>query len=203
MPPTITAATGIDALTHALEAYVSTRANDISDALAEKAITGIFKYLPLAYDEGSNLLFREKMQNYSAIAGMAFTNVSLGIVHSMAHVIGGKFGISHGLANGILLPYVVAYNSVEPYAAERYGEIAGMMGKADILEAIQELERSLGIPTSLKEVIHNKEEFMENLMDLADTAKADGCTKTNPRIPTTAELVELFRNTYDGKLVKP
>lgn len=202
MPPSTTAATGIDALTHALEAYVSTRANEVSDILAEKAVIEICKYLPLAYMDGNNLAYREKMLVYSAIAGMAFTNVSLGIVHSMAHTVGGMYGVPHGLANGIILPYVIEYNMKSERARERYNGLARSIGGNSLTDIVKELNQRIGIPENLKEVINNDESFEKNLREMAEVSKNDGCTKTNPVLPEIEELIELFKAVYYGKQVK-
>lgn len=199
MPKKITAETGVDALTHAIEAYVSNRANDVSDTLAEKAILEIFKYLPLAYKNGDNLLYREKMLNFSMIAGLAFTNVSLGIVHSMAHTIGGEYGVPHGVANGILLPYVVEYNMQRDYAKERYSYLAEKLGGKDFAELVRGLNAEIGIPEKLKDVVNNDEDFEKNIRKIAEIAKNDGCTKTNPVIPEVDDLVELFKTAYYGR----
>lgn len=199
MPKKITAETGVDALTHAIEAYVSNRANDVSDTLAEKAILEIFKYLPLAYKNGDNLLYREKMLNFSMIAGLAFTNVSLGIVHSMAHTIGGEYGVPHGVANGILLPYVIEYNMQRDYAKERYGYLAEKLGGKDFAELVRGLNAEIGIPEKLKDVVNNDEDFEKNIRKIAEIAKNDGCTKTTPVIPEVDDLVELFKTAYYGR----
>lgn len=199
MPEHITADTGIDALTHALEAYVSNRANDLSDTLAEKAAVEIFKYLPLACRHGEELLYREKMQNFSMIAGIAFTNVSLGIVHSMAHTVGGKYGVAHGLADGIILPYIVEYNMQSEEAKKKYDNLAKILGGEDFAEMVRNLNRELNIPANLKEVINNDEDFEKNLEYLATIAKNDGCTKTNPVIPDVEGFKELFKKAYYGK----
>ncbi len=199
MPKKITAETGVDALTHAIEAYVSNRANDVSDTLAEKAILEIFKYLPLAYKNGDNLLYREKMLNFSMIAGLAFTNVSLGIVHSMAHTIGGEYGVPHGVANGILLPYVIEYNMKRDYAKERYGYLAEKLGGKDFAELVRGLNAEIGIPEKLKDVVNNDKDFEKNIRKIAEIAKNDGCTKTNPVIPEVDDLVELFKTAYYGR----
>ena len=198
MPPHVTAYTGIDALTHAVEAYVSTRANDFSDTLAEKAIRWIAEYLPQAYKNGSDLVAREKMQLASAMAGMAFTNVSLGIVHSMAHTFGGRYGVDHGLSNGILLPYVIEFNMRDERARSRYAALARLVGRESFLDYVKELNRQLNIPDNFRSVIGQDESFEKHIRTLAETAKADGCTKTNPVIPEVEELIALFRTVYYG-----
>lgn len=196
MPKKITAETGMDALTHALEALVSQRANFLSDILAKPAIADIVEYLPKAYDDGSNMLYREKMLNASTIAGIAFTNVSLGIVHSMAHTLGSIFMIPHGLANAVLLPYVMEFNCAEPYAKKAYDEMAKIVGASDMVEVVKDLRAKTGIPDKLSELIPNKEEFMAKLDEMGEMAKADGCTKTNPVIPTVEQIKELYIKAY-------
>lgn len=216
-PAGITADTGLDVLTHAIEAYVSTQATDFTDALAEKAIKTVFEYLPKAYKEGNDEEARQKMHNASCIAGLAFTNASLGINHSMAHILGGKFHIPHGRANAILLPYVIEYNAdlkttyTKDYtrAAERYAEIARLLnltrscnvkeGVRCLIEGIQNLIKSLGIPVKIKDAGVSSEEFNSIVKEMSEVALKDGCTPTNPRIPTVNELKELFIKSYNGK----
>ncbi len=199
MPPQITAETGLDALTHALEALVSTRANYLSHILAVAAAKDIIHYLPQTYQDGSNLEYREKMLNASMTAGLAFTNVSLGIVHSMAHTIGSLFGISHGLADAVLLPYVIAFNRIEESARATYDAFAREIGREDIVEVVKELNRSLGIPASFGDIIKNQEEYIIKLDTMAEMAKKDGCTKTNPVIPGKDEFKSLFMKAYRGE----
>ncbi|MGL4730272.1 MAG: 1-propanol dehydrogenase PduQ [Clostridium sp.] len=217
VPNFITADTGMDVLTHAIEAYVSTESSDYSDALAEKAIKLVFEYLEKAYVNGADLEAREKMHNASCIAGMAFTNASLGINHSMAHIIGGRFHIPHGKANAILLPYVIEYNADLPgfnshdysETAKKYAEIARFLnlttsksireGVKALTRAIIALKKKLQIPTGLKDVQVDRNEFEQNLEDLAVIAIKDGCTATNPREPRVDELKELFKLVYEGK----
>lgn len=198
MPPHITAETGMDAMTHALEALVSNRANYISDVLCEKAISDIKENLPVAYNHGDDIKAREKMLNASMIAGMAFTNVSLGIVHSMAHTVGGKFHVAHGLADAIILPYIIEFNSANTDAKAKYDAMAQKIGFDSMTKAIKELNQKLGIPKTLSEVITDKVSY-ENALDyMSNAALADGCTKTNPVIPTVEQLKELFIKVYMG-----
>ncbi|GAA0786260.1 1-propanol dehydrogenase PduQ [Hathewaya limosa] len=217
VPAGITADTGLDVLTHAIEAYVSTQATDFTDALAEKAIKTVFEYLPKAYKEGSDEEARQKMHNASCIAGLAFTNASLGINHSMAHILGGKFHIPHGRANAVLLPYVIEYNAdlkttyTKDYtrAAERYAEIARFLnltrscnvkeGVRCLIEGIQNLIKSLGVPAKIKDTGVSTEEFNSLVKEMSEVALKDGCTPTNPRIPTVNELEELFIKSYNGR----
>lgn len=198
MPAHITAETGMDALTHALEALVSNRANYVSNIFATKAAQDIIATLPAACENGQDLKARETMLNASMVAGMAFTNVSLGIVHSMAHTIGSYFHVAHGLADAILLPYVMEFNRGEAYAGEAYDKLAASIGSTDLTETIKDLNKKVGIPSSLKAVIEDEEAFMSMMDKLTEGAKADGCTKTNPIIPTEEQLKELYIKAYRG-----
>ncbi|WP_035172471.1 bifunctional acetaldehyde-CoA/alcohol dehydrogenase [Caldanaerobius polysaccharolyticus] len=219
VPKSVTADTGMDVLTHAIEAYVSVMASDYTDALAIKAIELVFKYLPRAYENGMDKEAREKMHNASCMAGMAFTNGFLGINHSMAHILGGKFHIPHGRANAILMPYVIRYNATEPTkftsypkyeyykAPERYAEIARHLGlKADTVEegvkslinAIVDLMKKLDMPLSLAEAGINRDTFAREVNDMANIAFLDQCTGSNPRYPLVKELEELYWKAYDG-----
>lgn len=195
----LTANTGVDALTHAIEAYVSRNANDFSDALAEKATQMIFKYLPLAYAEPDNLFYREKMQNASCIAGMAFASVSLGIVHTIAHAFGGLFHVPHGLANAVTLPYILDYNKADEKTAAKYHRLEELCGFADLKEAVLELRKTVGIPHTMKEVVNKDEEFESNMKPLLAHAFNDRCTPPNPITPTEEDMERLFKLVYYGK----
>lgn len=196
MPPKITAETGMDALTHALEALVSQRANYLSDILAFAAAEDILINLPRAYAEGNNMASREIMLNASFTAGIAFTNVSLGIVHSMAHALGSGFNISHGLANATLLPFVMEFNLRSKEVKERYARLGKAVGSKDLIATVREMNENLGIP-SLKKLVA-QDAFQEKLDFLSALALKDGCTKTNPVIPTVEELKTLFLKGYEG-----
>lgn len=198
MPAHITAETGMDALTHALEALVSNRANYVSNVFATKAAQDIISTLPAACENGQDLKAREIMLNASMAAGMAFTNVSLGIVHSMAHTIGSYFHVAHGLADAILLPYVMEFNRGEAYAGEAYDKLAASIGSEDLTETIKDLNKKVGIPSALKAVIEDEAAFMGMLDKLTEGARADGCTKTNPIIPTAEQFKELYIKAYKG-----
>ena len=198
MPPHITAETGMDAMTHALEALVSNRANYVSDILAERAVVDIADALPRAYADGHDIAARETMINASMIAGMAFTNVSLGIVHSMAHTIGGLFHVAHGLADAVILPYVIAFNSGDERARGIYTDMARRMGGADMALIIRDLNSRLHIPVSFKELIPDEAAYMARVAEMAPMALADGCTKTNPIIPTVEQMEALLRQVYTG-----
>ena len=221
VPPTITANTGLDVLTHAIEATVSIMASDYTDALAMKAIEMVFEYLPRAYKNGSDAVAREKMHNASCMAGMAFTNAFLGVNHSMAHKLGGEFHVPHGAANALLLPYVVEYNgektpskfvSFPKYekfiAPEKFAGIAKHLGlKAStpeegvksLVAAIRKLMKELEMPMTLKEFGLDEKEYLAKLDYLADKAFEDQCTTANPRLPLVSEIKELYRKAYYGK----
>ncbi|MFP3122628.1 bifunctional acetaldehyde-CoA/alcohol dehydrogenase [Ectobacillus funiculus] len=219
VPPHITADTGMDVLTHAIEAYVSILANDYTDGLALKAIQLVFEYLPRAYKNGSDAEAREKMHNASAIAGMAFANAFLGINHSLAHKLGAAFHIAHGRSNAILLPHVIRYNAKKPYkhalfpkyehfvADERYAQIARVLGLPartveegveSLVQAIIKLGKELDIPMSIAAQQVNKEMFEGQVMELAERAFEDQCTTANPKLPLVTELAEIYRQAYEG-----
>ncbi|MGI5957908.1 MAG: iron-containing alcohol dehydrogenase [Massiliimalia sp.] len=202
MPPKLVAHTGMDALTHAIEAYVSTVASPFTDPLAIKAIQMVMQYLPASYNGCS--AGREQMHYAQCLAGMAFSNALLGIVHSMAHKTGAAFStghIPHGCANAIYLPYVIKYNAKDMRAAKRYEDIANALG-LDGVEAlcarIDEFNQRLNIPKTLKEFGINEAEFKEKLSDIAKNAIGDACTGSNPRIPTQEEMEKLFTCIYYG-----
>ena len=220
LPKSITADTGMDVLTHAIEAYVSNMASDYTDGLAEKAAELVVKYLKTAYDEGTNKNARERMHNASTIAGMAFTNAFLGINHSLAHKMGAEFHLPHGRINAILLPYVIRYNSSKPtkfvsfpkyeyfIADEKYYQLAKKLGlKADskeeginsLIEKIKEMNSHMNIPKSFKEAGIEEEEFLAKVDMLADRAFEDQCTTANPRLPLVSELKQILLDSYYGK----
>jgi len=198
MPPFLTASTGMDALTHAVEAYTSNRANYVSDILAIQAVKDIVENLELAYNNPSDMVYREKMLNASVVAGMAFTNVSLGIVHSIAHTLGSYFHVPHGVANAMLLPYVIAFNSQNEDAKEKYSQLAEKCQKESFLDAVKAMNKNMNIPSTLKEYIKNDEEFENKLEELAAMSLKDGCTKTNPLIPTFEEFKTIIKAAYYG-----
>ena len=223
LPKSITADTGMDVLTHALESYVSNMASDYTDGLAEKAAELVVEYLVEAYEHGDNKLAREKMHNASTIAGMAFTNAFLGINHSLAHKIGAEFHLPHGRINAILLPYVIKYNSSKPtkfvsfpkyeyfIADEKYAAIAKKIGlKADTVEEginslitkIQEMNEKLNIPKSFKDAGIDETEFTAKVDLIADRAFEDQCTTANPRVPLVSEMKQILIDSYYGNEVK-
>lgn len=217
VPKAITADTGLDVLTHAIESYVSIMASDFTDGLAIKAIQLVFEYLPRAYKNGSDRVAREKMHNASCIAGMAFTNAFLGINHSLAHKLGGEFHIPHGRANAILLPHVIEFNAQLPtkfvsfpkyetfIADKKYAEIARYLGLpaktteegvASLVKAIRDLMKELEIPMAIKECGVGEEQFKAKVAELADKAFEDQCTPANPRMPLVKELEEIYRRAF-------
>lgn len=220
LPKAATADTGMDVLTHALEAYVSNMANDYTDGLCLQAMDLVFSYLKRAYENGGkDVKAREKMHNASCIAGMAFTNSFLGLNHSMAHKLGGEYHIPHGRANAILLPHVIAYNAAKPVkfstfpkyeyfvADAKYAKAArflGFGGKTDeesvnnLIEAIRQLMRDLNMPMSIKECGVDETVFMANLRKLSDNAHDDQCTGANPKYPLVGEIMEIYRKAYNG-----
>ena len=221
LPKSITADTGMDVLTHALEAYVSNMASDYTDGLAEKAVELVFKNLRDAYNDGSNKYAREKMHNASTIAGMAFTNAFLGVCHSMAHKIGAEFHLPHGRINAILLPYVIKYNGVddptkfvsfpkyEYYVAKhKYAEISRRMnfpaftddeGLESLVREVDKLRADIGIPKSFKEAGIDEKEWLAKVDILADRAFEDQCTSANPRVPLVSEIKQILLDSYYGK----
>lgn len=217
IPKSVAADSGIDVLTHAIEAYVSVMASDYTDALAMKAIELVFKYLPLSY-KFADKEARERIHNASTIAGMAFTNAFLGINHSLAHKLGGKFHIPHGRANAVLLPHVIAYNASVPnkftsypnyeyYTAHlKYQQIAKSLGLPaknteegvkSLIKAIYDLMRELNMPLTISECGIDKNEFFAVVDELAEQAFEDQCTTANPRMPLIEELAQIYRDAYD------
>ncbi|GAB6139194.1 iron-containing alcohol dehydrogenase [Halanaerobaculum tunisiense] len=199
MPANITANTGLDVLAHAVEAFVSTGASDYTDSLALKSIKLVFEYLPQAYQDGDDMEAREKMHNASTIAGMAFSNSSLGIVHSLAHKIGGELHVTHGLANAILLPYVIEYNYEA--AGDKFARAEDALGVDNLADAIRELNEELDIPNSFSEIDwmdFTEEDFREVLDRMAANAYEDPCTATNPEEPTVEDMKELYKQAFYG-----
>ena len=208
MPAKLTAHTGMDAMTHAIEAYVSTLICEYTDPLALKAIEMVFDYLPASYR--CNMEARAKMHDAQCLAGMAFSNALLGIVHSMAHKTGAAFStghITHGLANAMYLPYVIKYNAKDPVAAKRYAEIARFVGlggaseKAlinSLCEKINEFNVILNIPATLKDFGIKEDEFKEKIATISENAVGDACTGSNPRTIDPATMERLFTCIYYG-----
>ena len=219
-PKGLTSASGIDALTHALEAYASVMATDYTDGLALKAMKNIFTYLPTAYENGDDPIAREKMANASTMAGMAFANAFLGVCHSMAHKLGAYHHLPHGVANALLINEVMKFNIAEaprkmgtfsqyqyPQALERYAECArfvGVSGKNDMdvfekfLEKIDELKAAVGIKKTIKDYGVEESAFLETLDKMVEQAFDDQCTGANPRYPLMSEIKEMYLKAYYG-----
>lgn len=199
MPASLTANTGLDALTHAVEAYVSRLANDFTDAMAEKAAQMIMEYLPKVAASPDNQDYRGKMQNASTMAGMAFATVNLGVAHSIAHAFGAVFHVPHGLANAITLPCSIAYNRASEVAAAKYARLEKLCGVADLKEAVEALRAELHVPASMREVVKDDEKYEQMADLLVNHAMADLCSMTNP-VPLTPETMkELMDQVYYGK----
>ena len=221
-PKGLTSASGIDALTHALEAYVSIMATDFTDGLALTAVKNIFNYLPRAYENGANdPVAREKMANASTIAGMAFANAFLGICHSMAHKLGAYHHLPHGIANALLIEHIMRYNADPapvkmgtfsqypyPHALERYCEVArfvNITGKDDqevfenFIKAIADLKETVGIKRTIKEYGVKEEDFLATLDEMVENAFNDQCTGANPRYPLMSEMKEMYLKAYYGE----
>ena len=221
LPKTICADTGLDVLTHATEAYVSTLANDFTDGLAIQAIKMVFEYLERSYKNGQNdPEAREKMHNASCLAGMAFANAFLGMNHSMAHKVGAEFHVPHGRANAILLPYTIRYNGQKPQklstwpkynyyrADERYASLAKMLGlPATTVEegvdsyakACGELAKRVGIKMNFEAQGIDREYYMSQVEKLSYLAYEDQCSPANPRVPMVEDMQKILRDAYDNK----
>ena len=222
MPKGLTVASGIDVLTHAVESYVSTLATEFTQPISLEAMKLVFDFLPESVENGAKAInAKEKMANASCLAGMAFANAFLGICHSLAHKLGGKFHVPHGIANAMILNEVIKFNAVEnpvkmgvfpqykyPDAKNRYAKIAdflGLGGKTEdekiekLLKAIDELKMRIGIPMSIKEFGVPEKDFLEAVDQLALDAFDDQCTGANPRYPLVTELKEVYLRAYYGK----
>ena len=222
MPKGLTSASGIDAMTHALEAYASMLATDYTDGLALQALKNIFTYLPRAYEHGAaDPVAREKMADASTNAGMAFANAFLGICHSMAHKLGAFHHLPHGVANALLITHVMTYNACPcptkmgtfsqytfPHTLERYADIADALklgGNTNeeklqkLLGAIETLKASVGIPKTIRECGVDEAKFLETLDEMVEQAFDDQCTGANPRYPLMSELKQLYLDAYYGK----
>lgn len=219
LPRVAVADTGMDVLTHAIEAYVSVMASDYSDALAVKAIQLVFEYLVKSANEADPIA-REKMHNASTLAGMAFANAFLGINHSLAHKWGAQYGTPHGRTNAILLPHVIRYNAKKPtkfasfpkydhfIADKRYAEIARILGLpsrtteegvTSLINAVRDLNRQLGLPQTFQEIGFDAKEFEAGVESLADRAFEDQCTTANPKMPLVSELADVYRDAFYGR----
>ena len=223
MPKGLTSSSGIDAMTHALEAYASVMATDYTDGIALKAIQTIFDYLPRAYEDGPHdPKAREKMANASTMAGMAFANAFLGISHSLAHKLGAYHHIPHGIANALVITDVLRFNAVEapqkmgtfpqyeyPNTLRRYAEIADFLhlgGSNDeeklelLIEKIEELKKTIGIKATIRDYGVEEDKFLATLDEMTEMAFDDQCTGANPRYPLMSELKDLYLKAYYGEV---
>ena len=221
-PRGLTAASGIDAVTHALEAIASMMATDYTDGLAKQALKTIFEYLPRAYDNGQNdVEAREKMANAATMAGMAFANAFLGVCHSMAHKLGAFHHLPHGVANALMIDEVLRFNAAEvpakmgtfpqythPHTLARYAEVAdylGIKGRDDaqklknLIKAIDELKARVGIKPTIRDYVPDEKDFLDRLDDMVEQAFDDQCTGANPRYPLMSEIKQMYLNAYYGK----
>jgi acetaldehyde dehydrogenase/alcohol dehydrogenase len=220
MPKGLTAASGLDALSHALESYASMFATDFTKGLSLQATKQIFDFLPTAFNDGHNVEAREKMAYASTIAGMAFSNGLLGICHSMAHKVGMHFKVPHGIANAILIKQTIRFNATEnpkkmgafsqypyPVAVQRYAEVArhcGLEGKDEelsekLIAKIDDLRNAVGVKATLKDYIPDEKEFLAKVDLMSEQAFDDQCTGANPRYPLVEELKELYLNAFYGR----
>lgn len=221
-PKGLTSASGIDALTHDLEAYASMLATDYTDGLALRSMKMIFDYLPRCYDNGPNdPVAREKMANAATMAGMAFANAFLGVCHSMAHKLGAFHHLPHGIANALMIDHVLRFNAAEtprkmgtfpqydhPHTLARYAEVAdylGIKGKNDaekldnLIKAIDELKEKVGIKKTIKEYGVDEKHFLDTLDNMVEQAFDDQCTGANPRYPLMSEIKEMYLKAYYGE----
>ena len=219
-PKGLTSASGIDAVTHDLEAYASMMATDYTDGLALRSIKTIFEYLPTAYENGKDVVAREKMANAATMAGMAFANAFLGVCHSMAHKLGAFYHIPHGIANALMIDIVLRFNASKtptkmgtfpqysyPHTLERYAEVADYLGLGgntseekleNLIKAIDELKEKIGIKKTIRDYGVNEQEFLDRLDDLSKQAFDDQCTGANPRYPLIEEIKQMYLEAYYG-----
>ena len=197
MPKHIVAETGMDAMTHAVEAYCNENLDDFTEVMARGAVEGLYRYLPISYQEGT-VESREKVHNYQSLAGFAFTNVGLGMVHGIAHAIGGQFNEGHGLINAVALPYVLEYNRQHSKkVADKLNILAKTIGVEDFVMAIRQLNKVLNIPNSFKEIGIKQEDNYDNFTLLLGNA-LQGSTKSNPVKISEADMKELLKEIYAG-----
>lgn len=221
-PKGLTSASGIDAVTHSLEAYASLMATDFTDSLALRSLKIIFEYLPRAYNNGANdPEAREKMANAATMAGMAFANAFLGVCHSMAHKLGAFHHLPHGVANALMIDEVIRFNSADvpakmgtfpqydhPHTLERYAEVASYLGikghddkekVENLIKAIDELKVKIGIKPTIKDYVPDEKDFLDRLDAMVEQAFDDQCTGANPRYPLMSEIKQMYLNAYYGK----
>lgn len=198
LPANIAAETGMDALTHALEAYVNKNGNDFTDALAKEAIEGIMEWLPESVLEGT-LKAREKVHNFQCMAGMAFANSGLGMVHGVSHAFGGMYNVAHGLANAVILPYSMDYNKKDPQVREKYEKLTRILGK-DIIDAVKELSAKIGIPARMQDAGVSEADFRKDFDQLLSFSMK-GSTVVNPVPVPESDMRQFLNCIYYGKKV--
>ena len=199
MPKGLTASSGMDAITHAIESYVSMTANQFTQAMSMSALINAYKYLPLACEDGQNYFYREKMLGAACMGGIAFSNSALGITHSIAHAFGGQFGVPHGMANAIVLPYVIEFNSACSQTAQQYRELAGFIGKENLEEAIKDLNKLIAIPATMSDYLKSEHGFEDKITSITQNALNDVCTNGNPIRPTDIQMKQLIAKVYYGR----
>lgn len=200
MPRGGTVACGMDALTHCIESYVANTANTFSDGMAMGGWVAGYRALSVCADEPDNLAARESMLAASCLGGIAFTNGALGICHGVAHTFGATYNVAHGLANGIVLPYSIAFNrDRDAAAAARYEELASFVGKTDLEQVILDLKAELGVPVAMREVVPDADEFEANIDVLVSKVMSDVCTPANPVKVTEDDARALLRTVYYGR----
>ena len=198
MPPNIVAETGMDAMTHAVECYLNTNLDDFTEVLAKGAVAGLFEYLPVSYQQ-KTIESREKIHNYQCIAGIAFTNVGLGMVHGIAHAMGGKFNLGHGLLNAIALPYVLQYNSQDETVKQRLHKLATAINSQDFIKSICDLNRQLQIPKSFSDIGISQEQWDDSFAELVENS-LQGSTRVNPIPMNTETMAALLTALFKGQL---
>ena len=220
-PKGLTASSGIDAVSHALEAIASVMATDYTDGLALQALKNLFTWLPVAYEDGNNVQAREKVANAATMAGMAFANAFLGVMHSMAHKLGAFHHVAHGLANALMMDEVLRFNASEaptkmgtfpqydhPHTLARYAMVADYIGCggntdeekfAALIAKIDELKAAIGIKPTIRDYVPDEQAFLDKLDEMVEQAFDDQCTGANPRYPLMSEIKQMYLNAYNGK----
>jgi acetaldehyde dehydrogenase/alcohol dehydrogenase len=220
-PKGLTASSGIDAVSHALEAIASVMATDYTDGLALQALKNLFTWLPVAYEDGNNVQAREKVANAATMAGMAFANAFLGVMHSMAHKLGAFHHVAHGLANALMMDEVLRFNAAEaptkmgtfpqydhPHTLARYAMVAETLGCggntdeekfAALIRKIDELKAAIGIKPTIRDYVPDEQAFLSTLDEMVEQAFDDQCTGANPRYPLMREIKQMYLDAYYGK----
>jgi alcohol dehydrogenase class IV len=196
MPDHVVAETGMDAMTHAVEAYINHNLDDFTEVMAKGAIEGLVRYLPVSYQD-KTVESREKVHHYQSLAGYAFDNVGLGMAHGISHAIGGKFNLGHGLINAIVLPYVLQYNSRNPLVSEKLSELARALGCSSFIAAIRKMNAILRIPKSFAQAGISREQFFSGFDGLVENS-LKGSTRANPVVVSSEDMAMLLTTIYEG-----